>query len=185
MFLRRSFNLCLHKLVICQHKKENPEENLLKCSHCSYTASASAVLKRHVTMNHKTFESVIKVLCEDCGLKFTSNANMEEHRVTKHKPITPVKDIERYETPNDSLVLSLSKEERSENCSTSFSFHIDHHPQLLNPCPVLQPPLKHSLRNVHSLDAPTLLHNSSPQLKFTMQGTRTSSSAISAQDSSH
>ena len=133
MFLRRSFNLCLHKLVICQHKKENPEENLLKCSHCSYTASASAVLKRPVTMNHKTFESVIKVLCEDCGLKFTSNANMEEHRVTKHKPITPVKEIERYETPNDSLVLSLSKEERSENCSTSFSFHIE------TPSPTAEP----------------------------------------------
>ena len=79
---------------IANIEKENSEEykeNHLKCSQWSYTASASAVLKPHITMKHKSFESVNKFSCEDCGLMFTSSANMEEHRVDQAQVNNPSK----------------------------------------------------------------------------------------------
>ena len=100
---------------------EKPKENNFKYSHCSFTASTSAVLKRHITMNNKS----PNFSCKDCNLKFTSNTNLQEHRDIKHKPKSPEKEIERYDPLNDSLVLSQDVEERSEDHSSSFSSHID------------------------------------------------------------
>ena len=36
----------------------------LKCTHCDYTASTSTVLKRHMTMKHKSSDHLNKVSCE-------------------------------------------------------------------------------------------------------------------------
>ena len=76
-------------------------------------------------MKHKSPEHLKKIFCKECGLGFTSNTDLEEHIAVVHKPETPLKEIERYEASNDSLVLSPNKEERSEDCSQSPLSHLN------------------------------------------------------------
>ena len=85
-----------------------------KCSHCAYKASTSAVLKRHNTMKHKSPDQAQKISCNECGLSVTSNSVLEQHKLScQDGEISPV-EKERHNSLNDSLVLSLEKEERSE-----------------------------------------------------------------------
>ena len=126
----QSMAVKIHELTeeVTNIKRDIPEKNeemRYKCSQCSYTTSTNAVLKRHITMKHKSPEHLQKIFCEECGLRFTSNTDLEEHIAVVHKPETPLKEIERYEASNDSLVLSPNKEERSEDCSQSPLSHLN------------------------------------------------------------
>ena len=105
-------------------KKYYPQEeteNIFKCSHCSYTASSNIVLKRHITRKHKNLEPVKELSCNQCSLKFTCCTDLENHMVVDHNPVP----IERNEPLNSSLILSLDKEERSENISNLSPSHIE------------------------------------------------------------
>ena len=104
---------------------EKHEEIIHSCSQCSYTASTNTVLKRHITMKHKSPKHLQKIFCDKCGLKFPSNSDLEEHNIVEHKPETPLIEKERYEVLNNSLELTPNKEERSDDCSDSSPSHIN------------------------------------------------------------
>ena len=92
-----------------------PQGTSFKCEHCDYTGSTSTVVKRHMTMKHKNSNHP----CEECNFKATSDTEMKHHILTSHQNETPTKEIERCQSFEDSLVLSLEKEERFEDLSTS------------------------------------------------------------------
>ena len=67
--LEKSIQLMTLQISELTDKIDNPakneeEKNHFKCSHCSFTASASAVLKRQITMKHKS----PNFSCKDCDL---------------------------------------------------------------------------------------------------------------------
>jgi hypothetical protein len=88
-----------------------PKDISYKYDHCDYTGGTSTVVKRHVTIKHKSSNHP----CEECIFKATSDSEIKLHIFTTHQKETPVKEIERCESLNDSLVLSLEKEERLDD----------------------------------------------------------------------
>ena len=54
--------------------------------------------------------------CEVCDFKATSDSDLKRHAFTSHKDKTKTKEIERLETMENSIVLSLEKKERSDDC---------------------------------------------------------------------
>ena len=63
------------------------KETLIKCDHCEYIGSTSSVIKRHITLKHKSPNH----LCEMCDFKATSDSNLKHHTLTKHKNKTQTK----------------------------------------------------------------------------------------------
>ena len=82
-----------------------------KCDHCDYTGSTSTVLKRHITMKHMSSNHH----WEKCNFKAISDSELKHHIFSSHQIETPRKEIERCEPFEDSLVLSLEKQERFED----------------------------------------------------------------------
>ena len=102
-------------------KKEN--EIIHECSQCAYLASTCAVLKLHVTMKHKSSHHAEKISSQECGQRVTSYIELKKHSIASHTPQTPSTEIEKHHSINDSLVLSLEKEDRSEDCSSYSRSH--------------------------------------------------------------
>ena len=81
------------------------KETVFKCDHCEYIGSQSSVIERHITMKHK----IPNHPCEVCDFKATSDSELKHHTFTSHKNKTQTKQIERFETMENSIVLSLEK----------------------------------------------------------------------------
>ena len=111
--------------IIKRDIPEKHEEIIHSCSQCSYTASTNTVLKRHITMKHKSPEHLQKISCEKCGLKFPSNTDLKEHNIVEHKPETPFIEIKRYEAFNNSLEITPNKEDRSDDYPDSSPSHLN------------------------------------------------------------
>ena len=88
------------------------KEIVWRCEHCEYTGRSSSVLKRHITMKHRTGIHP----CEVCDFKASSDSELKQHTVTNHKtaetPRTP--ERERGSDPDISLELVASNEKRLE-----------------------------------------------------------------------
>ena len=74
----------LEETNIESNHPQEQTETIFECSHCDYTASTSAVLKRHITMKHRSLEPKHKISCNECGLKFTCISDLKHHMVVKH-----------------------------------------------------------------------------------------------------
>ena len=90
-----------------------PQGVSFKCDHCDYTGSTSIVLKCQITMKHKSSNHH----CEKCNFEAISDSELKHHIFSSHQIETPMKEIERCEPFEDSLVLSLEKQERCEDGS--------------------------------------------------------------------
>ena len=141
--LERSLQLMTAKISelteeVTNIKRGNPQKSREKphtCSHCSYTASTSTVLKRHVAMKHKNPENVKIISCKECGIELPSHTDLDQHHILKHTNKTPSKEVERKESLDDSLVLSLDHEERSDDGFNSSPSNINQLSPTADPCP--------------------------------------------------
>ena len=132
-------------------------------------------MKRHVTIKHKSSNHP----CEECSFKATSDSELKRHIFATHQKETPVKEIERCESLNDSLVLSLEKEERLDDGQTSLHLFLTNSLSLTPWLVLLLHPV-FSMKSVHLLSALTMHLSSSTQQLSTKQGTVMSSSAVHA-----
>ena len=100
--------------VMKEQKHEGDTSDIaLKCTHCDYTARTSTVLKRHMTIKHKSSD-LQKISCELCNFKASSDIELENHNIN-HKHELAATEINRNEHHDESLELSIHKEVRSKD----------------------------------------------------------------------